>query len=154
MPMEKWIKLTWILAAIPYFIALIFGIIYAAAGKLLFYHEAFAGMTSEEIAALHPNLMTLIGLIIRVMGCLFICIGLVGLFVIYLGYRKEQRMAWPIIFFTSFLLIIPLVVETYIVAGWGFPFPIVLICLICWICAIGLNMMIQAEQGDKAAAAT
>ena len=145
MDKEKLMNISWFLASIPYVAALIFGILYAVTGTIQFYHESYIGLTPEDISSFNPELMILISLFIRVMGCLFMSIGIVGIFVIYFGYKKEQKMSWAIIFFTSFLGLVPLAVETFIIAGWGFPFPIVLICLICWISAIGINMIVQGE---------
>jgi len=120
-------------------ILILFGAIYAFYGKLMPYHLAFIGMTPEEIYAIKPNLLTLSTLSIMLIGFLFLSDGVVNLLIWYKSFRKGEKWAWLAALLSGALIIIPLMGVIYIVAGFGFPFPIGFACLILWIIGIILT---------------
>lgn len=121
-------------------VLILFGIVYAGYGTLMPYHINFVGMTPAEIYAYNPQLMILAGLSIRLIGFLFISNGIVNTLIWYYSFRKEELWSWLSVLVSGALIIIPLLAITFMVAGIGFPFPLILVCLIVWAIGIGLTM--------------
>lgn len=120
-------------------VLMIFGLIYAIYGKLMPYHLAFIGLTLEEIALLPPNLITLSNLSIILIGFLFLSSGATTTLIWYKSFRKGEKWAWLAVLISNGLVFIPLIGVIYIVAGFGFPFPIGCAALVLWIISLGLT---------------
>lgn len=117
-------------------ILLVFGLIYAIRADLMPYHLEFIGIEDYEgIASLYPNIAILARLMIMLIGFLFLSNGIVNLAIWYVGFRKGSRWAW-VSSLGAALILIPLMFVIYIVAGFGFPFPVGFTCLILWLIAM------------------
>lgn len=136
---SKLFKIGSILILLVNLVLILFGAVYAFYGKLMPYHLAFLGMTPEEIYALNPNFLTLANLSIVLIGFLFLSNGIVNILIWYKSFRKGEKWAWLAVMLSGALVIIPLMGVIYIVAGFGFPFPLGLACLILWIVGILLS---------------
>ena len=116
-----------------------FGVIYSSMGTLMAYHEKFIGMTSSEIRGVNPKLMDFVGGSIRLLGFLFISLGIANIGVCIAGFRKGERWSWITILSTDAFTFIPLTYITYVVGGFDIPFPIMFSISILWVIAMCLS---------------
>lgn len=116
-----------------------FGVIYSYRGALMPYHEKFIGMTSSEIRGVNPKLMDFVGGSIRLLGFLFISLGIVNIGVCLASFRRGERWSWITILSTDAFTFIPLTYATYVVGGFDIPFPIMFSVLILWVIAMCLS---------------
>jgi hypothetical protein len=96
-------------------------------------------VTPEDIYALSPNLLTLTTLSIMLIGFLFLSNGAVNTLIWYKSFRKGAKWAWLAAFISGGLIILPLMGVIYVVAGFGFPFPIGCVSLVLWIIGLVLT---------------
>lgn len=136
---SKLFKIGSILILLVNVVLMIFGLIYAIYGKLMPYHLAFIGLTPEAIAALPPNLIILSNLSIILIGFLFLSSGATTTLIWYKSFRKGEKWAWLAVLISDGLVFIPLIGVIYIVAGFGFPFPIGCAALVLWMISLGLT---------------
>ena len=136
---SKLFKVGSILILLVNVVLMIFGLTYAIYGKLMPYHLAFIGLTPEQIAALSPNLLSLSNLSIILIGFLFLSSGATTTLIWYKSFRKGEKWAWLAVLISDGLVFIPLIGVIYIVAGFGFPFPIGCAGLVLWIIGLGFT---------------
>ncbi|OGD52886.1 hypothetical protein A3K80_02860 [Candidatus Bathyarchaeota archaeon RBG_13_38_9] len=86
---------------------LIAGAMYAIEGTFMFYHVEFTGLTAAEVFAYSAKLMTLISVIIRLWGFLWIGIGLALLYAAFTGLRQAQKWAWNLSLVLGFFINVP-----------------------------------------------
>ena len=106
-----------ILVLFNFVLLIIFGTVYSILGTFMSYHEAFIGITAEDVSTFNSNLMVFIGILIRGTGFCFIFIGIAGSIIIYFGFRKKEKWAWLVIVLALLLMNIPLIAFTYIITG-------------------------------------
>ncbi|TFF86749.1 MAG: hypothetical protein EU551_00720 [Promethearchaeota archaeon] len=116
-----------------------FGLIYAIRGELMPYHLEYLGITPAEIISFNPTLLNFANMSIRLVGFLFLSCGVIFVIVWYVGFRKKLKWAFLAILVSGSLIIIPLFLVILTVAGFNFPFPIGLICLILWIVSMVIS---------------
>ena len=73
---------------------LVFGIIYMISGQFQFYHATFVDMTWGELGDYNAELQFLFSTIIRLLGLMDICLGILLLGLLYLIYWKDDKIAF------------------------------------------------------------
>lgn len=130
------LKATSIILIIVALFSVIIGIVYIARGTLMEYHEAFIGMTMEELGEDNPKLATLAGIFVRLAGTLFIGVGVLSIAIIHYGLRKAERWAWWATLIGMGVVNGPMAAITSPVRG--FPWTLAIVLLIAFVIAIGL----------------
>ena len=119
---------------------LIVGILYASMGFMP-YHQIKP--------SLDPDWKELIVFLVRYNGFLFINHGVLGIFIIYVGFREKEKWAWMFVLIQCGLLSIPLLGLYYVYgAKYGMdvittsithPVPTVILMALLWIIALGIS---------------
>ena len=130
------LKATSLILIIVALFAVIIGIVYIARGTLMEYHEAFIGMTMEELGEDNSKLATLAGIFVRLAGTLFIGVGVLSIAIIHYGLMKAERWAWWDTLIGMGVVNGPMVAITSPVGG--FPWTLAIVLLIVFVIAIGL----------------
>jgi len=130
------LKATSIILIIVALFSVIIGVVYIARGTLMEYHEAFIGMTMEELGEDNTKLATLAGIFVRLAGTLFIGVGVLSIAIIHYGLRKAERWAWWAILIGMGVVNGPMAAITSPVGG--FPWTLAIVLLVVFVIAIGL----------------
>ena len=130
------LKATSIILIIVALFSVIIGIVYIARGTLMKYHEAFIGMTMEELGEDNSKLAALAGIFVRLAGTLFIGVGVLSIAIIHYGLRKAERWAWWVTLIGMGVVNGPMVAITSPVGG--FPWTLAIVLLIVFVIAVGL----------------
>lgn len=134
---EKFQKMGWWIAAIPYLIAAVFGAVYIFASlsnHVVFWHQDFLNVTGGVISG---GGLVLYGKLLWVMGFLFLTVAMMGIVICVL---YKENISFALIFVSSFTLLIPCLVETLALGAW-LPLAAVLVSLVCWIGAVALYLL-------------
>jgi len=78
--------------------------------------------------------------LVRYNGFLFIHNGVMGLYILYVGFQKKEKWAWVFVLLSGVLTLFPLM-GLFIMVNWGFqaPVPNLIIGMIPWIVALGIS---------------
>ena len=124
------------------------GILYASSGFMP-YHEEMIGMTINQVGGFNESLKVLLMFVIRYNGFLFIHNGIMGLYVLYVGFQKKEKWAWTFVLLSGILSLFPLMglfIGVAVMYGSDFitfittaPVPNVIIIMIPWIVALGIS---------------
>ncbi len=134
---SKRLNIAIILLAIVNLISTIIGILYTILGFMP-YHQTSIGMSPSKIRSFNPALMDFIYIIIRVNGFLFLNVGITGIYILFVGFRKKEKWAWIYNLFPTFLVTLPLVVILYN-EKFAMPFPLALITFVMTLIALGIS---------------
>lgn len=136
---SKRLNVALILGFIIYAYFIVMGVIYASLGTFMPYHIAFTGKTESEVSSYSSKLMTLISILIRLMGFLFITIGIIGLFILYFAFRKREKWSWILSLITACTGNLPFMILTYTILGLGIMYLIMIILFIFLIIALSIS---------------
>ena len=128
---SKKLNIAIILLIIFYAIEIFVGILYASIGFMP-YHQIKP--------SLDPDWKEFIMFLVRYNGFLFIHNGVMGLYILYVGFQKKEKWAWVFVLLSGVLTLFPLM-GLFIMVNWGFqaPVPNLIIGMIPWIVALGIS---------------
>ena len=128
---SKKLNIALILLIIFYALWIFIGILYASIGFMP-YHQIKP--------SIDPDMKILIMFLVRYNGFLFIHNGVMGLYILYVGFQKKEKWAWVFVLLSGVLTLFPLM-GLFIMVNWGFqaPVPNLIIGMIPWIVALGIS---------------
>ena len=131
---SKRLNIAIILLLIIDLMVVIIGILYAIMGFMP-YHERLIGKSPSKVDS---AVMNFIYTIIRVNGFMFITLGVTGIYILYVGFRKKEKWAWIYVLLTVALATFP---TTLLVFNptFAMPFPLTLSLLIMAIIALCIS---------------
>ena len=98
-------------------ISIVYGGMYLVKYHIMGYHEAFLGMSEDDLATFNPRIVFLFLVLMKITGAAFLSVGIGTFFICHYGYRKKENWAvWGLIL-SYFSALIPMFILTYQVAS-------------------------------------
>ncbi len=145
------IKISSILFIVISVIAVLYGMLYLFSGKIMGYHEAFIGLSYDELCLQNQNIAKLIVGLMHIVGACFVSIG-IGVFIISQQLKKQfsKSLWWAILFLLLISLSVMLYVTSYIASniasGVKPPWYLVLFLIITTVIALVLSYKNKSIQ--------
>jgi len=133
--MNKKLRIASIMLYVVAGVALLFGFLYSFSPTLMPYHERALGMTHEQ---LQPEVAALFLTMMRVIGSIFLSIGVALILLVKGPFSKGDRWAWWIILFLGLICLVPLLFITLNVGLYS-PWWVVAILIILEIVALAIS---------------
>ena len=146
----KLLNIGCILLIIIHSYLILVGIIYFFIGSFMPYHVEFTGLTASDVMAYNANLMTLIGVSIRLVGLGNLNTGFLNIIIIIFALKKREKWAWVCVLISSGINIIAHLVLTYAALSTSWMYLTMITCLILWILGIILSA-IEIFSSEKQA---
>ncbi|MFW9937826.1 MAG: hypothetical protein ACFFD5_09260 [Candidatus Thorarchaeota archaeon] len=137
MEQKKLFNIGTILILATIIVLLIYGILYVATGSPAITGAlAYIGKTEAEINAFDPDIMIMFSYELRIVGIVYMNLGIAYVFIINFGFRKKEKWAWiaALIPFAGFGIPITLIS----ISVFGIDIDIVILIIVLIIQLIGL----------------
>lgn len=133
---SKRLNIAIILFLIIDLILIFIGILYAIMGFMP-YHEEIIGTSPSKVDS---DVMKFIYTVIRVNGFMFITLGVTGIYILFVGFRKKEKWAWIYTLLVVALANFPTTLLIFVMnPTFEMPFPLTLSLLIMGIIALCIS---------------
>jgi len=133
---SKRLNIAIILLIIVDLILIFIGILYAIMGFMP-YHEKIIG---KSLSKVNSDVMKFIYTVIRINGFMFITLGVTGIYILFVGFRKKEKWAWIYTLLVVALANFPTTIIIFVMnPTFEMPFPLTLSLLIMGIIALCIS---------------